>query len=112
MGTKVKFMAMQSVEGRDFSRGGGGRSPRTEHVEGEFSGREEEVPQVRGESDVGRSKTSNKMVFCSAHGTFGSESTMLAGGGKGDSDFGEAEKINEGLGGLVVNVEVEDGVAV
>ena len=61
---------------------------------------------------MGRSKTSNKMVFCSAHGTFGSESTMLAGGGKGDSDFGEAEKINEGLGGLVVNIEVEDGVAV
>ena len=37
---------------------------------------------------------------------------MLAGGGKGDSDVGEAEKINEGLGGLVVNIEVEDGVAV
>ena len=44
MGTEVKFMAMQSVEGGDFSRGGGRRGPRTEHVEGEFSGREEEVP--------------------------------------------------------------------
>ena len=44
MGTEVKFMAIQAVEGRDFSRGGGGRSPGTEHVEGEFSGREEEVP--------------------------------------------------------------------
>ena len=61
---------------------------------------------------MGRSKTSNKMVFCSTYGTFGSESTMLAGGGKRDSDFGEVEKINEGLGGLVVNIEVEDGVAV
>ena len=105
-------MAIQSVEGGDFSRGGCGGGPRTEHVEGEFSGREEEVPQVRGESDMGRNKTSNKVVFCSTYGTFGSESTMLAGGGKGDSDVGEAEKINEGLGGLVVNVEVEDGVAV
>jgi hypothetical protein len=44
MGTKVKFVSMQSVEGGDFSRGGGGRAPRTEHVEGEFSGRKEEVP--------------------------------------------------------------------
>ena len=61
---------------------------------------------------MGRSKTSNKVVFCGTHGTFGSESTMLAGGGKGDSDVGEAEKVNEGLGGLVVNIEVEDGVAV
>ena len=44
MGTKVRFVAMQSVEGGDFSRGGDGGGPRTEHVEGEFSGREEEVP--------------------------------------------------------------------
>ena len=36
----------------------------------------------------------------------------MAEGGKGDSDVGEAEQINEGLGGLVVNIEVEDGVAV
>ena len=74
------------MEGGDFSRGGGGRAPRTEHVEGEFSGRKEEVPQVRGESDMGRSKTRDKVVFGSAHGTFGSESTMLAGGGESDSD--------------------------
>jgi hypothetical protein len=44
MGMEVKFMAMQSVKGGDFSRGGRGGGPRTEHVEGEFSGREEEVP--------------------------------------------------------------------
>ena len=61
---------------------------------------------------MGRCKTSNKVVFCSTYGTFGLESTMLAGGGKGDSDVGEAEKVNEGLGGLVVNIEVEDGVVV
>ena len=61
---------------------------------------------------MGRNKTSNKVIFCSTYGAFGSESTMLAGGGKGDSDVGEAEQINEGLGGLVVNIEVEDGVAV
>ena len=61
---------------------------------------------------MGRSKTRNEVVFGSARGTFGSESTMLAGGGKGDSDVRQAEKINEGLGGLVVNIEVEDGVAV
>jgi len=52
------------------------------------------------------------VVFGSAYGAFGSESTMLAGGGECDSDVGVAEKINEGLGGLVVYVEVEDGVAV
>jgi hypothetical protein len=44
MGTKVKFVAMQSVEGGDFSGGGRGRGPRTEHVGGEFSGRKGEVP--------------------------------------------------------------------
>ena len=88
MGTEVKFMAMQSVEGGDFSRGGSGGGPRTEHVEGEFSGREEEVPKVGGEGDVGGCKTGDEVVFGSAHGTFGSESTMLAGGGKGDSDVG------------------------
>jgi len=44
MGTEVKFMAIQSVEGGDFSMGGHGGGPRTEHVEGEFSGRKEEVP--------------------------------------------------------------------
>jgi hypothetical protein len=44
MGTKVKLVAAQSVEGGDFSRGGGGRGPRTEHVEGQFSGRKAEVP--------------------------------------------------------------------
>ena len=44
MGTKVKFVAIQAMEGRDLRRGGGGRSPRTEQVEGEFSGREKEVP--------------------------------------------------------------------
>ena len=44
MGAKVKFVAIQAMEGRDFRRGGGGRSPRTEQVEGEFSGREKEVP--------------------------------------------------------------------
>jgi hypothetical protein len=37
---------------------------------------------------------------------------MLAGGGERDSDVGRAEKINEGLRGLVINVEVGDGVAV
>ena len=37
---------------------------------------------------MGRGKTSNKVVFCSTYGTFGLESTMLAGGGKGDSDVG------------------------
>jgi hypothetical protein len=41
MGTEVKFIAMQSVEGGDFSGGGRGGGPRTEHVEGEFSGRED-----------------------------------------------------------------------
>jgi hypothetical protein len=61
---------------------------------------------------VGRSKTGDNVVFGSARGTFGSERTMLAGGGKGDSDIRLAEQINGGLGGLVVNVEVEDGVAV
>ena len=61
---------------------------------------------------MGRSKTRDKVVFGSACGTFGSESTMLAGGGESDSDIRQAEKVNEGLGGLVVNVEVEDGVAV
>ena len=98
MGTKVKFVAIEPVEGGDFSRGGDGGGPGAEHVEGEFSGRKEEVPQVRGESNVGRCKTGYEVVFGSAHGTFGSESTMLAGGGKGDSDVREAEKINEGLG--------------
>jgi hypothetical protein len=37
---------------------------------------------------------------------------MLAGGGERDSDVRVAEKINEGLGRLVVNIEVKDGVAV
>jgi hypothetical protein len=112
MGTKVKFVAAQSVEGGDFSRGGDGGGPRTEHVEGELGGREEEVPKVGGESDVGGCKAGDEVVFGSAHGAFGSESTMLAGGGECDSDMRVAEKINEGLGGLVVNTEVEDGVAV
>ena len=112
MGTKVKFVAMQSVEGGDFRRGGDGGGPRTEHVEGEFGGREEEVPKVGGEGDVGGCKAGDEVVFGSAHGAFGSESTMLAGGGECDSDVRVAEKINEGLGGLVVNVEVEDGVVV
>ena len=49
---------------------------------------------------MGRSKTRDKVVFGSAHGTFGSESTMLAGGGESDSDIRQAEKVNEGLGGL------------
>ena len=100
------------MEGGDFSRGGSGRGPRTEHVEGEFSGREEEVPKVGGEGDVGGCETGDEVVFGSAHGAFGSESTMLAGGGECDSDVRVAEKINEGLGGLVVNIEVDDGVAV
>ena len=100
------------MEGGDFERGGDGRGPRTEHVEGEFSGRKEEVPEVRGKSYVGRCKTGDEMVFESAHGSFGLESTMLAGSGKSDSDVREAEKIDEGLGGFVVNVEMEDGVAV
>jgi hypothetical protein len=39
------------------------------------------------ESDVGRSKTRNKVVFGSTRGTFGSESATLTGGGKGDSDY-------------------------
>jgi hypothetical protein len=106
-------MAMQSVEGGDFGRGGdGGGGPGTEHVEGEFSGREEEVPKVEGEGDVSGCKTGDEVVFGSACGSFGSESTVLAGGGKCDSDVRLAEKINEGLGGPVVNIEVEDGVAV
>ena len=61
---------------------------------------------------MSRCKTGDEVVFGSAYGTFGSESTMLAGGGKCDSDIRVAKQINEGLGRLVVNVEVEDGVAV
>ena len=61
---------------------------------------------------MGGCKTGDEVVFGSAHGAFGSESTMLAGGGERDSDVRVAEKINEGLGRLVVNIEVKDGVAV
>ena len=100
------------MEGGDFERGGGGWGPRTEHVEGEFSSRKEEVPEVRGKSDVSRCETRDEMVFGGTYGSLGLESTMLAGSGKGDSDVREAEQVNEGLGGFVVNVEMEDGVAV
>ena len=100
------------MKGGDLERGGDGWGPRTEQVQGEFSSRKEEVPEVRRKSDVSRCETGDEMVFGGTYGSLGLESTMLAGSGKSDSDVREAEKIDEGLGGFVVNVEMEDGVAV
>jgi len=100
------------VQCRDFCGCGGGGCPGAEHVEGEFSGREEEVPEVRGEGDVGGSKTCDEVVLGGPDSPFGSEGTVLAGGGEGDSDVREVEEVKEGLGRFIVNVEVRDGVSV
>ena len=70
------------------------------------------MPEVRGEGDVGGSKACDEVVFCCAYGTFSPEGTVLTGGGERDGDVGEVEKVDEGLGGFVVDVKVMDGVTV
>ena len=95
MGTQVNFVPMQAVEGRDFGGGGDGWSPSAKHVEGQLSGRQEEVPQVRGECEVGGGEAGNEVVLRRTYSTFGSEGAVLAGDGicDGDVDFREGEKV-------------------
>ena len=83
------------MEGRDFGDGGNGWSPSAEHVEGQLSGRQEEVPQVGGKCEVGGGEAGDEVVLRRTYGTFGFEGAVLAGDGKcdGDVDVREGEMV-------------------
>ena len=101
VGGEVKSVTMKAVPGRQ----GGVGSPRAEVGKGKLGVAKEVVPTVGGESEVGRSKCSDEMIFGCADVPLCGEGAVVIGGGVLNVKGVGAEQGGKGFGGFVVDLQ-------
>ena len=75
MGTEIKRQAVQAVIGTDRRI----RVPWLEVIEGKLHERDKTGPEIKWESYMNRSKSSDDVVFSSTHKAFSGIGTMIVG---------------------------------